>query len=219
MSSSYTGRVGAIVNAVARQFNDTNQAYVTDADCLAWINEALLDLARFGYFTKLGTFNVTAATETYVLTTALSDFVTLNQLVLVSNNRILIPAGSWDDYQEKRSGELTGDPWVYFVLGTTLYVYPVPSSSATGGFQAMYAYAPTALTGSSTSSGDTPPTPTAWDQYYVDYCLYRAFQRREADTYSKNRQKAPEYETRAMRWRNKLLAGQNQKTRFVPYRP
>lgn len=218
MPSAYTGRVGAIVNAVARQMNDTGQKRLIDADCLAWINEALYDLGRYNYFTKLGTFNITAATETYVLTTALTDFASLHQLVIASSKLVLSPCASWEQYQAYRQGGITGTPLVYFVNGVTLYVYPVPTASVTNGFEARYSYTPTALTGSSTSSGDTPPTPAAWDQYYVDYCIFREFQRREADTYVRTNLKAPEYDVRARTWRNKLLAGQNPKPRFVPYR-
>jgi len=214
--TAYTGRVGSIVTAVARQFGDTGQEYVTDADCLAWINEALYELAEVGYFTKIGTFDVVADTETYVLTTELTDLMTLYSLVWVDTKAIMVPAASWEQYLQYRQGGLTGTPTVYAVRGTTLYVYPVPSTSVTNGFQATHSYAPTAQTGATPT--DTPPTPAAWDRYYVECCLYRAFQRREADNYQRTNLKAPEYHARAMQLQGRLLSGVQPKMRLTPYR-
>jgi hypothetical protein len=219
MTTSYTGRVGSIVTAACRQGNDTNQVRMTDADCLQWINEALYDLAREGGFLKLGTFTSTANTETYAMQTLLTDFVALNNLVWAATKTSLTPAPSWSHYQQLREYTTSGTPLAYYLLGTTLYVWPPPDATTAGAFEAMYAYVPTALTGSSTSSGNTPPTAAGWDQYYVEYCLYREFQRQEADSYPRSKSKADEYYLRVVQLKNKILGRtRTPMFRITPYR-
>lgn len=215
MATAWTDRVGQIATAVGIQFNDTAQQNVTDADILQWCNEAQDNLTREGGFLKMDTFD-SAASETYTLITVLSDFVAMRQLVWSSTGAEIVPAPSWAHYQQARVGGLSGAPQCYFILSGTLYTTPACTAITTDAFQAFYHYRPHALTG--VTDYDNPYSPAIYDQYYVEWCLYRAFQRKEADTYQRTVQKAPEYYQRAMQLQGQILGNRTPNTRLTPYR-
>lgn len=216
MATTYTGRVGNIVTQVGRDINDSNLVNTTDADCLSWINQALDDLSQLGYFDKVGTVNAVATQESYVLTTLLTDFGALKGIRWASTGNKILPAGSWDDYETRRAAGLTGTPTIYMIRAGTVYFCPAPSASETGAFRVLYSPQVTHMTG--TTPNDNPTTPALFDDYYVQYCMWKAFARKEADTYPRTNLKAPEYYQRMVMIRNRLVGSTSNMPKTKPYR-
>ena len=218
MTTTYTGRVGNIVTRALRDFSDSaNQTYLIDADCLAWINEAKDVLANSDAFIKTDTFDADAGVWEYALRTELSDYVQLHDLFWGTEKLPMVAASSHQAFRNwQRQGTGYSTPAGYFLLSDTLVVTPAPTSSVTDGFEAVYAYRPADMTGG--TGYDTPPTTAAKDQYYVEYILFKAFQRREADTYPRGQSMADKHQRNMLQLKAEILGTLTPDAGFMPYR-
>ena len=216
MATAYSGRVGAIVTKAIRDFGDSGQDTLQDADCLAWINEAISELAQEGAFIKTDYFDADAGVSEYDLPTELSDYIALNHLSWASLPRPMVAAQSYQIFESWQDQNASGAPLGYFLLADTLLVTPAPSEAVTDGFKAVYEYKPAALTGA--TGHDAPPTSAArGDQFYVEFILYKAFQRREADTYQRTDSQTDRHRREMERLKAKILGTLTPDTGFAPY--
>lgn len=172
-----SGRVGSIIARVRALFNadSTDTGILDNTEMVAWINLCQDDLARAGAWKKEGDLSLTADTETYTLTTAFSDYVELHGIRDNDTNYPLISMGNYDLYKDEKlkySGWTS--PAVYYVDGVTLYISPTLSANDSNRLSCFYSYRPTDL---GCTSAYTPEIPSAFDQLFVDYVLWCAYER------------------------------------------
>lgn len=182
-----SGRVGAIIQEVRDLFRDDGGGSIDDELLiLRWINWCLGDLARSGYWRRVGGIDLLAGTTGYDLPSRLSGFVDLHSVEWTGGGH---PNALMCISNRKRFDEIAASagsgarPAYYFVESNTLYVTPAPTAMVSGGLTVHYSYLPAEV---GCRSGFTPPIPQAYDAVVVAHCLAQAFRRSTAkDAHSK----------------------------------
>lgn len=186
---AYAGsRLEEIENDVKFLFNDESGRFFTQAHFIRCANFCLRDLAKHGLLTKEGSINSVAGTYHYDLQAAFSDFVDVNTVRWHSASEFMNPCRSMEHFDAIRISNQSGYVWIdegplrYFVESDTLYMWPAPTGTVTGGIVVRYRYTPPVF---NLTDSCTPPTPRAWDDLYVEKILSDLYERRTGDAQAK----------------------------------
>jgi hypothetical protein len=172
------GRLGDIAEQVLVGCNDVNMDFLSITDIVKWCNECQRDIARRGYWEYVGSLDVVAATEDYVVSTQLGDLVALRDVRWNGTKKYKMKAafsrGSYEDIKEQTSSVASATPVIYYYHNEVLSIYPTPITTATDALKVFYNYCPVDL---NAATRYTPETPQAFDVMYINYCMRQAMQR------------------------------------------
>jgi hypothetical protein len=174
--SNCAGRVGKIADAVRDLFNESAGGFLPDDFILRSINRCRLDLAQEGYWRDETWIPSVAGGRRIELSTVIPQYQKLHQLHYAGQGGPMIPLGSFQEYEEMRTGDSSsGSPAYYVVQNNTLFVWPPAPADLQAGFCVYHSYVPEELT--CTSANPDPPIPKAHDMLFVHYVLKEAFLR------------------------------------------
>lgn len=190
-------RVSDITTEIKRYRNEpTTDPFTTNADCLAWINQAQNLIAADGYWKYEALADITGETGSLafgdVATDELEDGVLLSvesiRWVYDGANYVLTPLMTEARYQGLLQNTPTGGTLgAYFIKRSTIYWFPVPEDDCNEGVKIYGTWAPPALTG--LPGGDAPYTPAKHDVAYIYYGIAQAWLKdHTSDNYLQNYQ-------------------------------
>lgn len=181
---AYTARVQTIIANAKTIFKDRSGGSFADATIVLYANMLIPELERRGAFKTIDTFDTTADTYEYAISTTFSDLVQPLQLGYKGSDATyyrqleLLPRMqdylACKDHQARidpdtGATEYSGPTWVYFEGGTA-YVWPAPTETITDGFQLLYKNAATKI-----ADSVNPPTPEAFDDMYTYWAAHMGF--------------------------------------------
>jgi hypothetical protein len=211
---AYSGRVATIVGQARTMMNDTGavSGYTLDAQCLAWINQLIRELAHDCLFSTTESLDLTADTATIDLPTELSDYVALEGLWWNDTNEKISTVDSSTRYESLKRYFSSGPETLgYYLDGTTLYLIPTPSEDNTGALLCRYYYLPDELDG---TTSYTPPWQAVFDDVAIYYCCYMAYLRERTTPNNL----AGQYERMYREAKFRLFAAMRPPGRLRPYR-
>jgi Family of unknown function (DUF6682) len=154
--------VGDIKRRATNILGDDAKIVFEDPDLLDFINDAQVDLCRKTDILRgTATINVVAATEFYALPV---DFIEIQRVTLSGNK---LRKTTWQEIDlfdpNKDVAGPAGVPSYYHREGNQIYLYPIPSTSITGGLKVYYSRCPTVLAGDT----DVPEVPLSMHEDLV----------------------------------------------------
>jgi hypothetical protein len=174
LSAPCLGRVGAIIDKVLTLSNDKKQGFVTAAEVLIWINGCISDIAVDGYWPTTGTVDVIASQESYDLNILFPSMSQVLGVQWTDTTMQLFQLIDWDHYTQAKlwmSSFSSGYGYAYLIEGGSLFLAPVPTESIVAGLLVHYYYLPDDV---ECLENYDPPTPKAFDDVYVKYCVAQA---------------------------------------------
>lgn len=181
---AYTARTLTIIANAKAIFKDRSGGSFDNDTIVLYANMIIPELERRGAFKTLDTFDTTADTYEYDITSEFSDLVQplqlgykessatyYRQLKLLNEMQDYLNCKDYQAYLDPDTGatEYSGPTYVYFENGTA-YVWPAPTSTITDGFQLFYKNAATKI-----ADSVNPPTPEAFDDMYTYHAVYMGF--------------------------------------------
>jgi len=161
--------VSTLITEARRRFNQTSATFHTDADLLAYTDEAqMYVVTETNCLEEISTSSVVGSQQAYALP---SDYQDLDRL-LYEGERILRVDKTQIDELDIIESEHSGVPECYYIYNSQFYLFPIPSTSTTGDELKLFYYKKPA-TLSSTSS--VLETDTRFDSAIVAYMTYLAF--------------------------------------------
>jgi hypothetical protein len=213
------GAVGELVALVRQDLNDSQQKITTNSAIVQWFNLAMDDLTQALYFRRESTIDIVANQDSYDLLTLIPGY---RRILGVRKTTASYPYAwltacrSWPEFVAlslQSAYALNDVPAYWFLMGSTLYIWPVPTAAETDGLTVVNAYKPDDLT--CWDDADLP-VPAGSRDLFVFYALYRAHKRRWADG---GTAEAQDYYGLYERQKSALLGAQRHiATSIVPYR-
>lgn len=154
--------VGDIKRRATNMLGDDAKLVFEDADLLDYINDAQVDLARKTDILRgTSTINVVTGTESYALPI---DFIEIQRVTYLGAK---LRKTTWQEIDlfdpDKDMPGGGGVPTHYHREGILIYLYPVPSASATGALKVYYSKTPVVLAG----DADLPEIPLSMHEDLV----------------------------------------------------
>lgn len=177
-----TLKVSDIAASIKRTFGDESAVQVTDDDIFRWVNAAQREILTNNKILKaVGITDLTANLAEYSFP---SQNIQEVQAIHVNGRKI-----DYRSFQEAEDYIIandpnrtnTGNPSVWYEWGGTFYLYPIPSSSTTGGIKIYYVDSPAVIT----KLTDLLSVPDSFFNRVVEYCLAQAYEMDE-DTSNSN---------------------------------
>lgn len=179
--------VGDIKRRATNLLGDDAKLVFEDPDLIDFINDAQVDLCRKTDILR-GTaiINVVAATEFYALPV---DFIEIQRVTLNGNK---LRKTTWQEIDlfdpNKDVSVPAGTPSYYHREGNQIYLYPVPSTSVTGGLKVYYSRTPTAVA----IDTDTPEIPLSMHEDLVIRVIAKGHE--QVEDFVASQQKLAEYD-------------------------
>jgi hypothetical protein len=170
--------VSDVSTRVKRQFGDESGVQVTDADIIRWINDAQRDIAYTQEILESIATQVSVANqEKYTLP---PDMINLRSVYYANAKLQVLSLQDYDNYVTSytnptgtvtQNAVLTGVPEVFYVWGTELSMYPIPSAAGVTIKLYFSKFPPDVVNQASTLS-----LPNKYDNRVVEYCLQQAYE-------------------------------------------
>lgn len=165
--------VSDIVTRVLRTFGDDAQAQIQEADIIRWVNDAQVDMSNDeNLFRVTATMSAVANQMLYTLPSNIMNLhsVKYNGKTLRSLSQQEADAFIVDNDDPTASNLPVGCPTHYWIWGSTLHLYPIPSES-TDTIMLYYQRVPNNIA----NVTDTPDVPLVYHNALVEYCLVQAY--------------------------------------------
>lgn len=174
--SHCAGRVGKIADSVRDLFNESTGGLLPDDFILRSINRCRLDLAQEDYWRCETWIPSVAGSYRIDLSREIPQYQRLHQVSYHGQGHPMVPLGSYQEYEEIRTGTAcTGSPEYYVMQNSVLFVWPPASTDLQSGFCVYHSYVPTELT--CADLNPDPAIPKAHDMVFAYYVLKEAFLR------------------------------------------
>ena len=178
--------VADIKRRVTNILGDDAKLIFEDADLVDFMNDAQVDICRKTDILRgTSVINVIGGTEFYPLPI---DFIEIQRATYNGNK---LYKTTWQEIDlfdpGKDSSQTSGVPDHYHREGNQIYLYPIPSSSSTGGLKVYYSRTPTALVGDT----DVPEIPLSMHEDIVIRMVARGHE--QVEDFQASQVKSTEY--------------------------
>lgn len=175
--SGFSLNVGEIKTRVKRQFGDEVGSQIIDDDIVGWINEAQIEISKQNNLIQK---SINADINANQLNYNLPSVFGTNSYVKVAT--VLACGRALREISQREQADLIGDPSnsinsgvsgnpaYFWMWGTTLNLYPIPTIDQTGGLLIYYTQPPDDLA----NDTDISPLPAIYHMDIVNYCIAKA---------------------------------------------
>jgi hypothetical protein len=174
--SGCLGRVGSIIDRVLVKFNEQSEEHLHTADIIDWINQCNAEIARNEYWRTTTLIDSVAAQLEYDLLSLIPNYEKAYRVRWMVESspqqyEIVQTRGDYDEAAMEQS-DYDGQVMIAFIDSNTLFLWPAPTSSATGAIEIYHSEYRGDL---GCSSDYTPSIPKSHDMLFVYFCLQEAF--------------------------------------------
>jgi len=170
-----------LITKCRRRLNEIDTTFHSDADLISYADEAQKYFVRETRCLRgISTTPVSDGTQGYALPT---DFLALRRITFDGKDIFGVSFFEIGESQtDETNSSATGTPKCFYIYNETIYLIPIPGSSADSESLKIYYYKFPATIDESTDELEISP---AYDDIIVSYMTYRAFQKDQEFDFAK----------------------------------